>query len=183
MFDSPQNITQLDDAQLLKLKMSKKVWAELYCRYAALVFGVCMKYLKNSLEAEDATANIFESLPHLLTKNTIHNFRPWLHTVTKNHCLMLLRKKNHDVDFEECLPYEAISEESNDVFQKEMKLGRLDECLRDLKEEQAKCVSLFYLEQMSYQSIAEQTGQDIKKVKSAIQNGKRNLKICIESKK
>jgi RNA polymerase sigma-70 factor (ECF subfamily) len=41
---------------------------------------------------------------------------------------------------------------------------------------------LFYLEQKCYKDIADLTGYDLNKVKSAIQNGKRNLKICMERK-
>ena len=42
------------------------------------------------------------------------------------------------------------------------------------------CVRLFYLEDKSYREVAEATGFDLGKVKSAIQNGKRNLKLYLE---
>ena len=62
-----------------------------------------MKYLKNSAEAEDMTMSIFEKLEPLLQKHEIKNFKSWLHTLTKNECLMKLRanqsyqKKENDI--------------------------------------------------------------------------------------
>jgi RNA polymerase sigma-70 factor (ECF subfamily) len=54
--------------------------------------------------------------------------------------------------------------------------------IQDLKEEQRVCVELFFLKDKSYQDIADETGYPLQKVKSYIQNGKRNLKIFLESK-
>ena len=54
--------------------------------------------------------------------------------------------------------------------------------VEQLKEEQKRCVKQFFLERHTYQFISEETGLTLKKVKSHIQNGKRNLKICMEEK-
>jgi RNA polymerase sigma-70 factor (ECF subfamily) len=59
---------------------------------------------------------------------------------------------------------------------------RLKACMEQLKEEQRRCVELFYYHQHCYREIAAELMLDENKVKSFIQNGKRNLKICIESK-
>ena len=45
--------------------------------------------------------------------------------------------------------------------------------IEELKEDQKIGIKLFYLESKSYQQIADQTGWELKKVKSEIQNGKR----------
>jgi RNA polymerase sigma-70 factor (ECF subfamily) len=58
----------------------------------------------------------------------------------------------------------------------------MSESLKELNNEQQQCVTLFYLDKKSYQEISEQTGFTMMQVKSHIQNGKRNLKILIESK-
>ena len=59
-------------------------------------------------------------------------------------------------------------------------LEALKKCIDQLKNEQKECIKLFYLEEKCYQEIAESTNYELKKVKSYIQNGKRNLKICME---
>jgi RNA polymerase sigma-70 factor (ECF subfamily) len=70
---------------------------------------------------------------------------------------------------------------SEDKLEKETELEKLESCIAQLKEEQKLCVKLFYLQQKSYKQIEEQTKLELKKVKSFIQNGKRNLKICMEA--
>jgi RNA polymerase sigma-70 factor (ECF subfamily) len=68
----------------------------------------------------------------------------------------------------------------NGVFEKEENLKKLDHCLGTLTDDQRKAVSLFYLEGKCYNEIAEITGQDWNQVRSFIQNGRRNLKLCME---
>ena len=62
-------------------------------------------------------------------------------------------------------------------------LGLLKACIEELKDAQKTSVKLFFLEQKCYQQIVESTGFDMKQVKSYIQNGKRNLKLCVEKKR
>ncbi|MFN9500440.1 MAG: RNA polymerase sigma factor, partial [Chryseotalea sp.] len=59
-------------------------------------------------------------------------------------------------------------------------LHQLKKCIEELNAEQQSCINLFYLQEKCYQEVANHTGYDLKKVKSYIQNGKRNLKICLE---
>lgn len=54
--------------------------------------------------------------------------------------------------------------------------------LENLKSEQRTCLELLYLQNKSYREVAEITGYSMKNVKSHIQNGKRNLKIFMETK-
>ncbi len=63
---------------------------------------------------------------------------------------------------------------------RETDMKRLEECIERLKEEQRTCIRLFFYEGYSYRQISGKLGIDETKVKSYIQNGKRNLKICIE---
>ena len=151
----------------------------LYERYGHLVLGSCLKYLKNVSDAEDMAMLIFESLPQKLIKHEITYFKSWLYMVTKNECFMLLRKKNlhfSDIDLIE------IKEEINTDEQtlKEQKLTIMEEMIPFLKEDQRICVELFYLKELSYQQISDQLNLSLMQVKSAIQNGKRNLKLRLE---
>ena len=56
----------------------------------------------------------------------------------------------------------------------------LKKCLDQLKDMQKACVEKFYLSKKSYLEIAAELKLNLNSVKSNIQNGKRNLKICIE---
>jgi RNA polymerase sigma-70 factor (ECF subfamily) len=165
---------------------------ELYQRYTVLVFGVCMKYFKNEMEAEDATMQIFEKLITDLKKHHISSFKPWLHTVVKNHCMMQFRKESNEekklaeMQKEGLVPVVENPEENHlsvaDDNDKEFVLRYLKEGIDGLKEEQRTCVELFYIKDISYSEIAAITGFSLKEVKSYIQNGKRNLRNYITAK-
>jgi RNA polymerase sigma factor (sigma-70 family) len=138
-----------------------------------------MKYLRNHEDARDAAVDVFEQLLIKLRKHEVSNFKSWLYSVAKNHCLMKLRKgKNHVelqenmVEIVESLPELHQQEEAG----KEEQLKKLEESIPLLNQEQRTCIELFYLKERSYQEIMEQTGFSFKEVKSYIQNGKRNLK-------
>ncbi len=164
-----------------------KVLGRLYERYIDLVYGVALKYLKDREGAQDATMQIFEQLIDKIIKHEIENFKSWLHVLTRNHCLMYLRsRKNknfaYSVDIEAVnMENEQLLHHSDDEPVLEGQITKLEYCIEQLKEEQKQCVELFYLQQKSYKEIEDRTQLPLKKVKSHIQNGKRNLKICIES--
>lgn len=161
------------------------VLGNLYAPYMSLLYGVCFKYLQNADRSQDAVMHIFEELIGKLRLHEVDNFKSWLHVYTKNYCLMQLRKDKRAVhlDIEDNLFESERKLEQGDEFKwSEEDFEKLDHCIQKLNIEQRECVRLFYLEQMCYKDIAEQTGYELNKVKSAIQNGKRNLKICMESK-
>src|SRR6186713_416475 len=90
-----KNIRHLDDQALLQLVRAndKQALGELFVRYSYLVMGLCLKYLKDKMEAEDELMCIFDKLPEKINRSEIANFRTWLYSVAKNECLMKLRKK------------------------------------------------------------------------------------------
>ena len=151
----------------------------MFNRHAHLVFGVCRKYLRYDDESRDATLEIFEKLLHELKTREVDNFTGWLYVVSRNHCLMILRKQKSTNNQEQSLNGTEVADEDEieDKRLNEAKLERLEEAIDGLKEEQRICIRLFYLEQRCYQEIADSTGYPLKKVKSYIQNGKRNLKL------
>lgn len=165
-----------------------EVLGDLYTRYMHLVYGVCLKYLKDRDESMDAVMQIFEKLITDIPKQKIENFSSWLHVVTKNYCLMQLRsRRSKDEKFNEWLNDPTIFMENisylHPVDRDEQDLDKeLADCIDRLKEEQKKCIKLFYYENKCYQEISEDLKTDEKKVKSNLQNAKRNLKICLEEK-
>ncbi|GDX52560.1 DNA-directed RNA polymerase sigma-70 factor [Bacteroidota bacterium] len=183
------SINQLDDKALLlqyRNTADKQVIAVLYQRYMHLVLGVCMKYLKNRDEAEDATMQVFEKLLIQLQQYEVNEFKFWIHTVSKNHCLYILRKQQsqfrNQKEMNKDFPVIMENEQSSPLDSENWKNAKLEEmngALMQLKEGQKICVELFYLEEKSYQEIVDQTGYSMLEVKSFIQNGKRNLKIML----
>lgn len=184
-----KNKAELSDEDLVQLYQKSEdleVLGKLYGRYMELVYGVCLKYFKNSNDSEDAVMSIFEELVVKVKKYEILKFRSWLHVFAKNYCLMRLRKSNKSVlnihfdpEFMQSLD---ISHPIDDdyILETTIKEEALNKCISQLPEQQKVCIQLFYYQGKSYKEIAEIKSENLSKVRSNIQNGKRNLKKCME---
>jgi len=181
-----KNSQELTDEELLerfKADENSNWIGILFDRYAILLLGMCMKYLKNEEDARDSVQQIFLKVLADINKHKVQFFRAWIYQVAKNHCLMQLRHK-HQVIQEEVTekhlndPAEPEEEKARFV-EKDNLLENMSSALERLNPEQRICVKLFYLEKLSYQDITAQTGYTLLQVKSYIQNGKRNLKLLL----
>lgn len=191
-FIKPDNKkTQNTDEELLNeftISGDLEVLGELYSGYMHLVYGVCLKYLKDRDEAMDAVMQIFEKLIIEIPKHKIENFGSWLHVVTKNYCLMQIRsQKSRNERMNEWMNNSSVFMENStflhpiDEDEPDMEKALAD-CIKRLKDEQKECIQQFYYQNRCYSEIAVNMGLEEKKVKSHLQNAKRNLKICLEEK-
>ena len=178
-------ISSLSDTDLISLYKKdgdKQIVGELYKRYTRFVFSICMKYLKDEESSKDAVMQIFEKLFVDLRKHEVSNFKSWLHSVTRNYCLHIIRDSKYQSqklkDFsnseEEVMENQLFLYQDSVTVQEE-RVVELERELGNLSKEQRVCVELFYLKDKSYQEIADETGYSLNQVKSYIQNGKRNL--------
>jgi len=153
--------------------------AVLYQQYMHLVFGVCLKYLKDEELSKDAVMQIFEELIVKVTKHDIKQFKSWLYVLSRNYCLMQLRsgKKMQTEALDEVMELAGDLHPDNE---REEDLTALERCKEKLPSAQKLSIQLFYIEEKCYKEIADDTGYTLNEVKSYIQNGKRNLKICLE---
>ncbi len=181
------NIDQLTDLELISTyqrNKDKELVGLLFKRYMPLVYGVCLKYLKEREAAKDMTMQVFEKLLLRLEDQEIKNFKSWLHVLTKNECLMLLRKQSSQnekaqiVNGTDFMELSIATHHEDEALDEDVE--KLGTCIDRLNEEQQQCIKLFYLDKKCYQEVCDQTGYDMKKVKSYLQNGRRNLKLCIE---
>lgn len=181
--NSKQNLSDNELIERYRYSYDNAYIGELYQRYSAMLFGVCLKYLKDEEKAKDVVMDVFEKILKDLKRHDVDNFRTWIYSVTKNQCLMLLRsEKRQDARKEE---YQHLMKEVvefnipkhlNGETQAELD-RRLDDAIAGLKKEQQQCIKLFYFDKKSYEEIEANTGFTYKEVKSYLQNGKRNLKI------
>jgi RNA polymerase sigma-70 factor (ECF subfamily) len=162
---------------------------ELFLRYMELVYGVCLKYTGQPEAAQDAVMDIYEHINRKLPDHEVANFGAWLYMVSKNHCLQHLRRKNtvltvslddpvmqngRDPHQEDTLPELVASPDMDD---------QLHDCIHRLPGQQALCIRMFYFDKQSYADISVHTEMTLDQVRSNIQNGRRNLKKCLELKK
>ncbi|MFI5131175.1 MAG: RNA polymerase sigma factor [Chitinophagales bacterium] len=179
---SQNTLTDKELVAIYKQSGDMTVLGELYQRYMDLVYGVCLKYFKEPETAKDSVIQIFEELVSKLKKHEVDNFKGWLHQVAKNHCLMQLRtpKNLKTVEFKTEFVQNEENVHLNGVLEKEENFQKLEYCLGTLISDQQEAIRLFYLEGKCYNEIVEMTGQDWNHVRSCIQNGRRNLKICMD---
>ncbi len=166
-----------DEALLLAYRHQddRQALGVLYRRYAHLVLGLCLDYLKNREDARDAVMDIFEKAALKLRQQEVKTFRTWIYTVSRNHCLDLLRRriKSTPREFFDEVFVESVPE---DRLLEEQRIERLSEAIAELKPQQRECIVLFYLQGRSYEEVAVKTGFSGKEVKSHLQNGRRNLR-------
>lgn len=182
---SPDNTPDKDLVVAFKESGDINHLSTLYLRYMDLVFGVCLKYFKDAERSKDAVMDIFDELNSKLRQHEVENFKGWLHVLARNYCLMQLRSPRNikTTEFNPAfMQSEQITHLNGEAFDKEENFRKLERCIDALPEEQKRTVELFYLESKCYNEIAALTGYDWSKVRSYIQNGKRNLKICMEEK-
>lgn len=176
------NSTDKELAHNYRLSGDLAVLGELYQRYMDLLYGVCLKYLKDEEKAKDAVMQIFEELIEKMRKHEVDNVKGWMYQLAKNHCLMQLRtpKNLKTVEINTDIMQSTENVHLNGLMEKEENLNKLEYCIGILPGDQQKMIQLFYLQGKCYQEIADETGTGWNQVRSNIQNGRRNLKNCME---
>ncbi len=182
----PQN-TELSDEELIvmiKKAKSQEFAASLFSRYVEMIYGIGLKYFKDSEKSKDMTMDLYPKFVSKIKNHEIKHFKSWLYVLVKNQCLEKLRKEKREG--EKFLDFKNV--QSEDVFHpiqedmKEKAFNDLDDCIQNLEKSQKQCVKLFYLEKKSYVEITKMLDLDWNKVRSLIQNGRRNLKNCLANK-
>ena len=189
LFSLSNRISKLSDEELIvhfRKTGRKTCLSTLFDRYSHLVYGLCLSYFKDPTRSKDAVLEIFEKLMGNIADTEIRNFKSWLFTVSKNHCLNQIEKQRVKIRNER--EYAMMQDHldidglrSGELALKEERLQALLKAIDALQPAQKICVELFYLKQKPYQEVAELTGYTMMQVKSYLQNGKRNLKILMRA--
>jgi len=172
---------------LYRAERNRDVLGVLFLRHSGMALSTAMKYLGKREEAADMVMQVFEKVLHDLPRHEVQDFRPWLYRVVKNACLMDLRKNRETpARSEQEEKYQRMVMENreevhpSEKMETETQLLKMEQAMARLSQEQCICIRLFYLEQKSYAEVAAHTGFPLIKVKSYIQNGKRNLQISMK---
>ena len=189
MFTNPAN-KEYNELQLIRRYRETQdmtVMGILFDPYLHLVYGLCLKYLKSREDSQDVTLEIFEKVSKELLKTEITHFKSWLYILSKNECLRVLKHKQKlqfvdliaEKDYNDYVEFESVFTLNKDDDHKKLD-NRLKDCIEKLNEQQQTSIKLFYFKSKCYNEISQILDVGVKKVKSYIQNGKRNLKKCIE---
>lgn len=186
---APDPLEGMSDSELLahyKKSADNDCIGIFYKRYFHILYGVCLKYLKNESMAEDTAYDIFQHMYLWLLKYEIKDFKFWLLTIARNESLKVIKNdgKWSEINENSTNLSSDFMESEGDITlieEKEASLQNLERAIAQLKPEQEQCIRMFYIDELSYKEIVDKTGYDMKKVKSYIQNGKRNLQILMNA--
>lgn len=177
----------IDLVRHYKKFQNKEVLGEFFNRYMHLVYAVCMRYLRDNEQARDAAMEIFESLTEKLLQFDVKNFKGWIFKVSRNYCLMELRKRKREIDIDNVKVFSDLDVENSLILhpdkEEDIAEHEITGFLEQLTNCQRRCLEMMYFQNMSYKEIASETGYTLKQVKSYIQNGKRKLKLLVKERK
>ena len=187
MASTENKISDQSDQELLAAAILEKrpvASSVLFSRYMELVYGVCLKYMGHKVDAQDELMHVYELFVKKIKVHDVENVKSWLYVLTKNHCLGVLRKQKRNTEKFDQFAVMYSEEEYHPLNRdsKEDTLLKLEGCIEGLNEMQTACIKSFYYEKKSYEEISELLKIDWNKIRSNIQNGRRNLKICMETK-
>ncbi len=190
-FNSNTNSKLTDEELIKKYRFShdNTYLGELFLRYTPYIFGVAIKNLKNQKEAEDLTLTIFNKISSDLKRIDVSNFSKLLYQLVKDLCDIEVKKKTATGEESKMILIDELTKESeNNMYintdkpKLSLDSNNLRLAIDTLNESQKICIDLFYIQNKSYQEVADITGYSLNQVKTNIQNGKRLLKTYIENK-
>ncbi|MBL7961624.1 sigma-70 family RNA polymerase sigma factor [bacterium] len=185
-FEKFRNFTDGELIESYRHSRDERYLSELFSRYAYLVYFLCNKYFDTKVDSDDAAIEIFTKISNKLLEIDVKNFKSWLYHVTKNFCLDKVNK-NNNIQCE----FVPISDDDENLFMQFPQFDRLmgtnadqvellQEAVRKLDPEQKECVKLFYFKKKSYNEIMEIKQWDMDKVRSRLQNARRNIIMYLE---
>ena len=194
LFTSSENSTLKDEELISKYRFShdNSYLGELFLRYIPYIYGVSLGALKNQREAEELTMTVYNKISSDLKRIEVKNFSTWLHQLVKSLCSIEVKKKSAGDGESKDILIEELTNNDQEIFinagdSKDDKSTKIDTnnlrlAINTLNENQKICIDLFYIQNKSYQEVADITGFSINQVKTNIQNGKRLLKTYLENK-
>jgi len=151
----------------------KDVIGILYKKYFNKVFYKCLSFVKEESEANDLTQDIL-----LKTIENLENFKgtalfsTWLYSITMNHCIEYMKKKNQykKVEIEQAmlLPEEDRSE--NEFLQK-----FIDTTIKNLSPQEKKLLELKYHQGLSIKELQEKLDLSASAIKMRLKRARNKV--------
>ncbi len=158
-------------------------------RHLSLVYGACLRYLRNQDEAEDAVQETFVKVwRHLKKIDPQKNFKAWVMEIAKNTCLDILKKK-------QAVPLSAFEDEAGFNYLAESLVSAdqspaeaaeqsilkrvLNSALDKLSPAYQKVLSLYYQEGLNFREISETLHEPLHTIKSRHRRAVINLRLIL----
>lgn len=159
---------------------------EIYETHQHLVFNLCLNYLQNRLDAEEAAQDIFVKVHAKMGAfQEKASLKTWIYRIGVNHCLDMLRMRKRQKRFAFLTSIFNIAGEveihppdfdhPGVLLENKEALERLFKQINELPEQQKTALILRYLDDLSPPDIAEILQTSVKAVESLLQRAKQNL--------
>jgi RNA polymerase sigma factor (sigma-70 family) len=140
--------------------------------YSNTVFRICLMYMRNQLDAEDAFQEIFMKIIEKAPRfNDDEHKKAWIITVASNHCKNLLKKKKYriTIEFNENYLLSNHVDEGNDLLHTIMTLPL----------NYRNVIYLYYYEGYSTKEISNILNQRDATIRTWLKRARESLKIMI----
>jgi RNA polymerase sigma-70 factor (ECF subfamily) len=153
------------------LKHDPTAFAELVERYQGPLYGLCLRLLGDSVEAEDAAQETFlRAHLHLRTYDCRRRFKTWLFAIASHYCIDRLRARRLQwTALDEDAPTAIDPAPSPEACAEQLEFeAHLRSWLNHLAPADQLVLNLHYWLGFSYAEIAETTGTTVSAVKSRL---------------
>ncbi len=172
---------QITDIELVKRSQrgDTEAFSELVRKYQTVVYNLAYRFMRDRNLAEDMAQEAFvKAYKHLSGFRGDCAFATWLYRVTCTVCITELnrRKKRSEVEFEPNIYETGYEEKHSD---KEI-AEKIRECVTHLPPKYATVITLYYLNGMSYEEIAEIMDIPVGTLKTWMFRARKQLKKIVE---
>jgi RNA polymerase sigma-70 factor, ECF subfamily len=166
-----------DIHERLQAKQYREALALLLPRYRDKVFRLCFSMLRDRAQAEDVTQDIFlriwRALPGYGAQAALST---WIYAISKNACLSELRKRKPTVSIDQNEDeYNAEVAALAAPDPDDSATVSVSQVLDKLPERYRQAVTLFYMEDKSYEQTAESLGLPLGTVKALLHRARKRL--------
>lgn len=163
----------------IEIKNNNKIaFEKLYNKYNKTVYGIAFSILKNKPDSEDVVQTVFTKI-YTLEKDKLPKDKigSWLYSVTKNETLLLLRKKDNNVNLEDIY---SIKDENNEIY-KFISQDSYNRLINSLNPKEQEVVSLKLLSDLTFKEIGNLLGESTNTVKWRYYKAIHTLKITLSN--
>ncbi|HLJ89496.1 MAG TPA: sigma-70 family RNA polymerase sigma factor [Candidatus Angelobacter sp.] len=143
----------------------------IYDRYSGIVYGVALRVLGNTAEAEDVLQEVFLQLwrnPQAFNAER-GRLPAWLAVITRNRAIDHLRKRPMEEDVEELSI--AVDDDLAETASQRQAADKVRTVLSQLPLAQRQALEFAFFEGMTHTEIAEKTGEPLGTIKTRIRAG------------
>jgi RNA polymerase sigma-70 factor (ECF subfamily) len=162
----------------LQARQFREAFAVLLPHYRDKVFRLCLSMLQQRAWAEDVTQDVFlriwRALPNFAGQSSLST---WIYAISRNACLSELRKRR---------PQVSIDDDEEDSYHPEIAALAVSDAddsatvsvtqmLDQLPQRYRQAVTLFYMEDKSYEQTAASLGMPLGTVKALLHRARKKL--------